>query len=286
MGIGSALGNLCGAGMLAAMSWRWMFVICSIPGFVWAIWFWFWFRDRPEEHQSVNREELELIHGPAAKTSAPRASGAPGDESSIWLSLTLWGIAGQQFFRACAAVLYITWFPGYLERTYKIGIEQVGIFGSLPLWVMLGGAILGGVLSDRVTNRSGSRTVGRKGFALVCTAAGGLSMLVVAWLPDLREAIVMICVSTLLTALAGPCAYAVSLDTGGHRAGKVFATMNMAGNIGAMLFPLAMTRFVKWYGDWSCLPWFVAALLLLSALCWLPVNANRVIGTHHSLPAL
>jgi len=282
MGIGSALGNLCGASMLAEMSWRSMFLVCSFPGFVWAIGFWIWFRDRPEEHRWVNREELDLIRGPAAAQAGPIAADS-ASHSSIWLSPTLWGIAAQQFFRAAAAVLYITWFPGYLERTYAISIEDVGIFGSLPLWVMLGGAILGGVCSDWVTNRSGSRTIGRKGFALACTAAGGLSMLAVVWLPGLNQAITMICLSTLMTALAGPCAYAVSLDTGGPRAGKVFAAMNMAGNVGAMLFPLVMTRFVSWYGDWTCLPWFVAALLILSALCWLPVNANRVIGTNSSV---
>jgi MFS family permease len=283
MGIGGALGNRCGGELLAVMNWRWMFIVCSLPGFAWSAWFWYWFRDRPEQHRAVNRGELELIDAPSAREPAPAvAHELPRNEWMFWSDPTLWGLAGQQFFRAAAAVLFLTWFSSYLERTHELTVQQAGKYASLPLWVSLAGTCIGGLCSDWITNRTGSQTLGRKGFAMATTAGSSLCMLAAVWAPDLNGGLMMICLSTFVVALAGPTAYATSLGVGGQRAGSVFAVMNMGGNFGAMLFPTVMQKFVAWYGDWSCVPWFVACLLFLSSLCWLLVAADRPVGSRRS----
>src|SRR5262249_4319936 len=41
--------------------WRHTFWIFGLSGVLWCVLFWWWFRDRPEQKDSVNAAELELI---------------------------------------------------------------------------------------------------------------------------------------------------------------------------------------------------------------------------------
>src|SRR5688572_8854731 len=55
----------------AGWNWRLTFLIFSIPGIIWALWFWCWFRDEPGEHRSVNGAELQVIREDRAATAEP-----------------------------------------------------------------------------------------------------------------------------------------------------------------------------------------------------------------------
>ena len=54
------------------LSWRWVFVGFSVPGFLFAAWFFHWYRNRPEIHSGVNDAERELIRRRARRRHEPR----------------------------------------------------------------------------------------------------------------------------------------------------------------------------------------------------------------------
>src|SRR5262245_24192667 len=56
--------------MVEWQGWRLPFIEFGVIGVVWAVvWFW-WFRDRPEEHRSVNREEIAFIRSDQADAAS------------------------------------------------------------------------------------------------------------------------------------------------------------------------------------------------------------------------
>jgi len=67
-------------------------------------------------------------------------------------------------------------------------------------------------------------------------------------------------------------AYAVAMAMGGTRVAPVFATMNMAGNVGAGLFPFAVGKIVGATGDWNLTLLLFAGLFAGSAVCWALLN--------------
>jgi ACS family glucarate transporter-like MFS transporter len=79
------------------------------------------------------------------------------------------------------------------------------------------------------------------------------------------------------SAFAGPCAYAISIDMGGKHVAPVFSTMNMSGNLGAMLFPSVVPLLVGPSRDWDLVLLFVAAIHLAAAVCWLCLNPSGTI---------
>jgi ACS family D-galactonate transporter-like MFS transporter len=59
---------------------------------------------------------------------------------------------------------------------------------------------------------------------------------------------------------------------GGTRVAPVFATMNMAGNVGAGLFPFAVGYLVTQTGNWNITLALFAALYAGSGVCWALLN--------------
>ena len=61
MSVGGAVGAALTGWLVVEIGWRWMFVLYSLPGLIWAAWFWGWFRETPSEHDAVNEAEVQLI---------------------------------------------------------------------------------------------------------------------------------------------------------------------------------------------------------------------------------
>jgi len=258
-------------------SWRWVFAAYAVPGLVWAGAFFLWFRDDPHEHAAVNDAERDLI-------GCPPPGKGPGPESpgrTPWLGLlsspAMWWVCGQQFFRAAGYTFFATWFPTYLKETRQVSIETAGFQGSLPLAAVIAGALTGGVLSDAVLARTGSRRLARQGLAIVCLILCVVLALPAAVVADPWMAVVLISAGSFWASAAGPCAYTITMDMGGRHVSMVFSLMNMAGNVGALLFPLVVPWVVRVTGSWEAVLPLFAAMSVGAALCWLLVRPDGTI---------
>ena len=84
----------------------------------------------------------------------------------------------------------------------------------------------------------------------------------------------LITASSFSFALAGPCSYTITIDMGGRHVASVFSTMNMCGNIAAMLTPLAIPVIVEATGEWNHALLLVGGIYLAAAVCWALLNPN------------
>ena len=57
---------------------------------------------------------------------------------------------------------FVTWLPTYFMREHGLILRQSGVFASLPLAAGALGCLLGGVIADWITRRTGSVTIGRR----------------------------------------------------------------------------------------------------------------------------
>jgi ACS family glucarate transporter-like MFS transporter len=277
--IGSALsvGGAVGAGLtgllLPLIAWRWLFVIYALPSLLWAAWFFAWFRDRPEDHAAVSEEEVGLI---AANRDVSKVNVCqrPTPWGVLLTSPAMGWICAQQFFRAAGYMFYSTWFATFLRDARGVSLQGAGLLTSLPLMGVVVGSLLGGRVSDSLLRRTGSRRVSRQWLAaasmLLCAAFIVLARPIVEpWL-----AVALITAGSFCSAFAGPCAYAVTMDMGGGYVAPVFSTMNMAGNLGAVLFPLVVPWLVGEAQNWDLVLLVFAAIHLCAAVCWASLNPN------------
>ena len=318
MPVGGAIGAGLTGELLELTSWRWTLILYSIPGLLWAVGFRRWFRETPSEHRSANRAECDYIaevtgrpevtgrsNAPTADTRASASSdpisheneAASANEPTSQLSwlflaarLSFWMICGQQFFRAAGAAFFQSWFPTYLQETRGVSTAQSGWLSTLPLIATVVAAILAGGLSDYVYRKTKRLTLARSGLA-----GGALflcSMLVFsAWfVEDATTATLVISAGAFFAAVAGPCAYASTMDMGGRNVSLVFSWMNMIGNFGAGLVIWGVPHFrdlvdsnaalLKLCGgnSWNAILILFGTMFLMSAVCWtlLRVRENEL----------
>jgi MFS family permease len=264
-------------------NWRLTFLLFALPGIVWAIGFWWWFRDEPEEHRSVNGEELKLIHrGQKIQTEARQSiQGGKSGLRTPWLALfsspALWWICGQQFFRAAGYMFFTSWFATYLQETRGVTIARSGFLNMLPLVAVVVAGMFGGALSDWLLKRTASRDLARRWMSMLSllSCAGLIFWALV--LDNALVAVLVISAGSFFAALAAPCAYAMTIDMGGPHVATVNATMNMIGNFGAWLLPIAVPWLLARFGNWDAVLLVFGGLHVIGALFWLLLKPEGTI---------
>ncbi len=264
MSVGAAAGAALTGWLVVEIGWRWMFVIYSLPGILWAALFWKWFRDDPAQHRAVNPAELALLPKPGTES----AVATPTPWALLVTSPAMWLICLQQFFRAAGYMFFTSWFATYLQEARGVTIIESGFLNTLPLLAVFAGNLVGGQLSDLVMRRTGSRKLSRQGVSIASLLACAALTLGALLVKDATLAVVVISAGAFCAALAAPSGYAITMDMGGAHVAAVNSVMNMCGNFGAMLFPLVVPWLLARTGSWDAVLVSFGCLYFAATLCW------------------
>ena len=253
-------------------------MLYSVLGVLWARGFYRWFREWPRDHPSVNATELELIHAGASAVH-------PDDqrekyEATPWTDLVLspamWWISGQHFCRAAGEIFFASWFATYLQEARGVSILQSGLLTTLPIVARIVGGLAGGVISDRVLQRTGSLRWARQGVAVTSLTACAILVFAALGVKSAGLAVALTAVGAFFAALAGPCAYTITIDMGGRHVPTVFSTMNMMESVGAAAFPPVAALLRESTGSWNVVLIGFGGLYVAAAIFWLLL---RPVGT-------
>lgn len=263
--------------LMVYLSWRLAFAIYALPGLIWAVIFYSWFRNQPEQVGTVNRSELELISaGRETETDdQPAATSEWQELLRIFRSPMMWLLCGQQICRSAGYMFFASWFPTFLQETRAVTVAESGFLQGLVFAGTLGGCLIGGTATDWIWRRTASLRWSRSGVGAASLAACGL-LILSAWFVNRAEiAVSLIAAGAFCAALAGPCAFATTIDIGRTRVPQVFGTMNMFGNFAAASCPVFVAWLFGWTANWNLVLLLFAGVYLLGAICWIFVNPKH-----------
>jgi len=278
MFLGSRLGGMLSAPIalliVARWGWRASFAAFGCLGLVWAAGWFAWYRDRPEEHPSVNREELAWIQ----QDGAPVDTHGAGTPWRVLLrSRNLYALCGMYFAFGYGLYFYFTWLPTYLVKVLGFSLLGGGLFAALPFLLAGVADIVGGWLTDRLARTHGLR-VGRchLGFGafLTCAALVFASTLPV---PAVAKATLLAFALASADLALGAC-WAVPIDIAPDHAGVITGCMNTLGNLGGLLGPLVVGLAVDRWHSWT-FPFYVTAFIYAcGAVAWLAIDPTQPIA--------
>src|SRR5207237_8754169 len=139
-------------------TWTTPFWIMAGLGILWCAGFWPWFRNQPEEMRGVNRAEKELIASGRVIEPAPHG---PVPWSRILRSVDVWALCLMYGFVGFSGNFFTNMMPLYLRDQRHLTGLHFTILSALPLACGIGSCSLGGLLSDSILRRWGSRNRGR-----------------------------------------------------------------------------------------------------------------------------
>jgi MFS family permease len=205
-------------------------------------------------------------------------------------NVNLWAFAAMALFSGFVVYLYLTRFPQYLAERHHLDRLRWGWAAGLPLLCGAVGCALGGVLTDYLARRTGSRRWGRRLLRLAGKGGGAELLLAGARAEHPAAALVLLAMSALVSNLGMAPLWAVCTDAGGRFVGTVFGVVNTASAVGAFLSPVVagyvLTALAPAGPDgafdpaarsyaWDVVLYLFAAALALSAVCWLRIDAEE-----------
>ena len=262
------------AAIAMSFGWRYVFYWFAIPGIVIAVIWYLVVRTKPEDSSKVSKAELEYIRQEEITVETVEGHRSLGwldkairyqkiekitTPKAVFTSWNIWGNTLTYFLMNSVLYGMLTWVPMYLVNAKGYSFMKMGFVASTPAIGGLIGALLGGVISDKLFLKR------RKPTMLVTAIATAIMMLVVMNIPDNATLV------SLSLGLAGfflnigwPAftAYPMGL-TNRNTFPVAIATVNSGGNLGGFFSPMIVGAILDATGNYNIAFGFFAVLLVL-----------------------
>ncbi|OWJ67897.1 MFS transporter [Inquilinus limosus] len=262
--IGAALAGPVVGSIAVLAGWRISFIVIAVVGLAWVVAWALLATDRPEQHRwlgTAERKELEEERAkPPAVTARLPLSAYLRRPAILATAFAFFGYAYILYF-------FLSWFPTYLVKAQGLSIGTMGVVNAIPWLVGCIGMVLGGMVCDRLYQRTGNAVFARKlilvgslMIAAVCVALAGVVTGVIS-------VVALMAVSVFFMYLTANTYWAIILDTVEEgRVGSVGGFVHLIANLAGIVAPSVTGFMVEWSGSFAGAFVLTGAIAIVGAL--------------------
>lgn len=247
--------------LLLTLGWRGMFVAIGVMGLPLLLAWWKFYRD-------PNAREDALLHAGQPSVAVPQEKG-----EVRWRALfrhsTTWFMVIGNFSIMFTIWVYLTWLPGYLEKSLGFSLKATGWIASIPFLAGILGVLVGGMLSDNLVRR-GVRAITARKVPIVSGAA--LAACFVAPIPFVNStplAIGLLALGYFFSQMPQGALWTLASDIAPKsQVASLGAIQNFGGFLGAAMAPIVTGIILDTTGKSTNVFLLGAALLMLGALSY------------------
>jgi sugar phosphate permease len=256
--LGNALTPPLVAWLIALVTWRGSFIIMGIVSFVWTIAWVLYFRDNPRDHPRITADEIVRL--PPFRTR----EGLKKDPVP-WARLVrrMLPVTAVYFCYGWTLWLYLAWIPQYFLQSYRLNLKDSALFAAGVFFGGVVGDTLGGIVSDRVYERTNDRNKARRDLVVLGFLGSLLFMLPILFVHDVAIAAICLSVAFFFSEFTIGPMWAIPMDIAPRYSGSASGLMNTGSALAAILSPLIAGYVIDKTGIWE-LP-FVGSIGLLLA---------------------
>ncbi|HEX4346264.1 MAG TPA: MFS transporter [Vicinamibacterales bacterium] len=246
------------AWLILLVTWRGSFVVVGAVSFLWAVAWWMFFRDDPADHPGITPGDLEQLPARHVK----RAATVP----LMRLAARMLPVTVVYFCYGWTLWFFLAWIPSYFLHNYNLKLSSSALFASGVFLAGTLGDFVGGLATDRIFERTGSRTKARRNLIVFGFLVSTVFMVPVLLVHNLTVIVTSLSLAFFFSELTVGAFWACPMDIAPSHSGFASGFMNSGSALAAIVSPLIGGYIVDKTGDWSMT--FVAgiALLLLGAV--------------------
>ncbi|PCE23489.1 MFS transporter [Paraburkholderia acidicola] len=239
--------------VMATWGWRESFYICGAISLLWVIVWAVTFTEYPKDHPRITTDELDVL--PAPK---PKAADVP------WRRLfkRMTPVTIVYFCYGWTLWLFLSWIPQYFLHSYQLDLKKSAVFASAVFFAGVLGDTLGGVVTDRLFERTRSLKRARSWMVSICMLLTLLSLVPLMFVHNLYVS--MVCLSGgffFAEMTIGPM-WAIPMDIAPQYSGTASGMMNTGSALAAIISPVFSGFLIDTFGSWE-LP-FAGSMLLMA----------------------
>ncbi len=255
--LGNALTPPMVAALIALVSWRGSFFILGVVSLAWTVTWALYFRDNPADHPSITRPELERL--PAFRSRAQRKR-----EPVPWGPLTrrMLPVTIVYFCYGWTLWLYLSWIPQYFAQSYKLNLRDSSLFAAGVFFGGVVGDTLGGVVTDRIYERTRSRDKARRNLVVLGFLCSLAFMLPILFVHDVTMAAICLSAAFFFSEFTIGPMWAIPMDIAPKYSGTASGLMNTGSALAAIVSPVIAGYIIDKTGVWE-LPFIGSIVLLL-----------------------
>jgi ACS family tartrate transporter-like MFS transporter len=254
-------------GIFGLSGWQWMFLLEAVPAFLLGFVVLGYMTDRPEKANWLKDDEREWL---VDVMNAERAAKAATAAHSIWRGLAdLRVLALSLIYFGTSAGLYTLgiWAPQIINQ-FGRSTMQVGLLNAVPPTVAVIAMVLWALHSDRTGERTWH-------VILACLAAA-LGLALAGMAGSVISVVAALTLVNIGISSAKPPLWSMpTMFLSGSAAAAGIATINSIGNLGGFVGPTMIGWIKDLTGSFLGGLYFVAGLLVLSAVLTLLLARSR-----------
>ncbi|MCU5774800.1 MFS transporter [Erwiniaceae bacterium BAC15a-03b] len=257
-------------GLYGFSGWQWMFVLEAVPALILGVVVLFYLTDRPEKAKWLNDEEREWLTTTMAAEQARRPQQG---HQSVWRGLAdkrVLALALVYFGTSAGLYTLGIWSPQII-KSFGMSALAVGFINAIPAVLAVGAMVWWARHSDRHNERTW-HVIAACLLAALGLVFAGLSGSLVGVI------LALVLVNIGISCSKPPLWSMPTLFLSGSAAAAGIATINSIGNLGGFVGPTIIGVIKHQTGSYTNGLWFVAALLVFSALLvlWLSWSQRRM----------
>ncbi|WP_026042672.1 MFS transporter [Pantoea sp. A4] len=266
-------------GYLGFAGWQWMFVLEAVPAVILGVVVLFYLTDRPEKARWLDEEERTWLKNTMEAEQLSRSVNKASH--SAWRGLAdrrVLALALVYFGTSAGLYTLGIWAPQIIH-TFGVSALETGFLNAFPAVVGVIGMVLWARHSDRTSERTWHVIIACIIAAVGLICAGSVSTL-------LGVILALTLVNLGISASKPPLWSMPTLFLTGPAAAAGIAAINSIGNLGGFVGPTVIGVIRQQTGSYAWGLYFVAGLLMLSALVvlWLSTSQRKVQNTDLTHP--
>jgi ACS family glucarate transporter-like MFS transporter len=251
--VGNAIAPAAIVLVMAKYGWRESFYICGAISLVWVAIWWLTFTEHPKDHPRITAAELQILPAPKAK---------PAKVPFTRLFKRMLPVTIVYFCYGWTLWLFLSWIPQYFLHSYNLNLTKSALFASTVFFAGVLGDTLGGIVTDKIFERTRSLKRARSWMVSICMFFTLLALIPLMFTHDLYVSLACLAAGFFFAEMTIGPMWAIPMDIASEYSGTASGMMNTGSALAAIISPVLSGFLIDRFGSWE-LP-FAGSMVLMA----------------------